>query len=104
MLPALESTEPMLFDLSKDIGETNNLAESYPEIVAELLAKLDAFKKAIAQDPENLQALFNIGVVQYHDLKDEDGAKKTWEKVAKVKPDFQLSTGQTLEQLLDKLK
>jgi tetratricopeptide (TPR) repeat protein len=65
---------------------------------------IDAFKKAIAQDPENLQALFNIGVVQYHDLKDEDGAKKTWEKVAKVKPDFQLSTGQTLEQLLEKLK
>lgn len=65
---------------------------------------IDAFEKAIVQNPKNLQALFNIGVVQYHDLEDEAGAKKTWEKVAKVKPDFQLSTGQTLEQLLKKLK
>ncbi len=65
---------------------------------------IDAFEKAIAQDSENIQALFNIGVVQYHDLEDEARAKKTWEKVAKVKPDFQLSTGQTLQQLLEKLK
>ncbi len=65
---------------------------------------IDTFEMAIAQDPENINALFNIGVVQYHDLDDEAGAKATWKKVAKVKPDFQLSTGQTLQQLLDKLK
>lgn len=65
---------------------------------------IEAFKKAVANNPDNLKALFNIGVVQYHDLDDEAGAKKTWQKVADVKPDFQLSTGQTIQQLVEKLK
>lgn len=65
---------------------------------------IEAFEKAIAQEPENLHALFNIGIVQFHDLNDEDGAKKTWEKVAAVNPDFQISTGQTIQQLIEKLK
>lgn len=64
---------------------------------------VEAFEKAVAHNPENLRALFNIGVVQYHDLDDESGAKTTWEKVAKANPDFQLSTGQTIKQLLEKL-
>jgi len=65
---------------------------------------IDAFEKAVAYDPKNYQALFNIGVVQYHDLDDEAGAKKAWKKVAEMKPDFQLSTGQSIQQLLEKLK
>lgn len=65
---------------------------------------IEAFENAIADNPDNIQALFNIGVVQFHDLDDEAGAKKTWQKVADVKPDFQLSTGQTIQQLIDKLK
>lgn len=64
---------------------------------------IKAFEKAVAENPENLRALFNIGVVQYHDLNDESGAKTAWEKVAKANPDFQLSTGQTIKQLLEKL-
>lgn len=64
---------------------------------------IEAFEKAVEHNPENYQALFNIGVVYYHDLDDEAGAKKTWEKVAEVKPDFQLSTGQTIKQILGKL-
>ncbi|MGB3209958.1 MAG: tetratricopeptide repeat protein [Desulforhopalus sp.] len=65
---------------------------------------IEAFEKATAENPDNLRALFNIGVVQYHDLDDEAGAKKTWQKVADVKPDFQLSTGQTIQQLVEQLK
>ncbi len=65
---------------------------------------IEAFKMAIADNPDNIQALFNIGIVQFHDLDDEAGAKKTWEKVAAVNPDFQLSTGQTIQQLIEKLK
>lgn len=65
---------------------------------------IKAFERAVAQNPDNLQALFNIGVVQYHDLDDEPAAATTWKKVAEIKPDFQLSTGQTIQQLLEKLK
>lgn len=64
---------------------------------------IEAFEMAVTENPENIRALFNIGVVQYHDLNDESGAKTTWEKVAKANPDFQLSTGQTITQLLEKL-
>lgn len=65
---------------------------------------IESFQKAVELNPENIQALFNIGVIQYHDLDDEAAATATWGKVAAVKPDFQLSTGQTIQQLLDKLK
>ena len=65
---------------------------------------LEAFREAIEQNPENTQALFNIGVVQYHDLADETGAIDTWKKLALAKPDFQLSTGETIKQVLEKLK
>jgi hypothetical protein len=36
---------PQLFDLSKDIGERNNLADEQPGKVAELSARLQEFKK-----------------------------------------------------------
>jgi cytochrome c-type biogenesis protein CcmH/NrfG len=65
---------------------------------------IESFQKAVELNPGNIRALFNIGVVQYHDLEDKAAATTTWEKVAAVKPDFQLSTGQTIRQLLDKLK
>ena len=35
---------PLLFDLSKDIGEQNNIAARHPEIVARLLSEMNAFK------------------------------------------------------------
>lgn len=38
-------SEIQLYNLKDDIGETNNLAKEHPEIVAELLAKLDSISK-----------------------------------------------------------
>ncbi len=35
---------PLLFDLSKDIGEQNNIATNHPEIVSKLLTEMNAFK------------------------------------------------------------
>lgn len=65
---------------------------------------IESFQKAVELDPGNIRALFNIGVVQYHDLEDAAAATATWKKVAAIKPDFQLATGQTIQQLLDTLK
>ncbi len=61
---------------------------------------VEAFRKAIALDPSNLHAQFNVGIVLFHDLDDKEGAVKAWEKVAENDPDYRLSTGQTIEQLL----
>jgi cytochrome c-type biogenesis protein CcmH/NrfG len=65
---------------------------------------IESFEKALEHNKANVQAQFNIGVVLYHDLDDEQGAIQAWEKVALLQPDFQLSTGQTIKQLLEKLK
>ncbi|MCC5939306.1 MAG: arylsulfatase [Lunatimonas sp.] len=43
------NTPVMLFDLEKDPGETENLAEKYPEIVQELSLRMD---RARVEDPE----------------------------------------------------
>lgn len=65
---------------------------------------IKAFEKAIELAPTNLHALFNVGIVLFHDLNDKEGAIKAWEKVATIEPDYQLSTGQTIKQLLANVK
>lgn len=35
---------PLLFDLSKDVGERNNIAAKHPDIVSRLLSEMNAFK------------------------------------------------------------
>jgi arylsulfatase A len=42
-----EENRRELFDLSKDVGESKNLAVEKPEVVKELAAKLDAWRKSI---------------------------------------------------------
>lgn len=37
----IDFSKPLLFDLEQDPGETNNLAEKYPEIVQKLTALAD---------------------------------------------------------------
>ncbi|TWU47980.1 sulfatase family protein [Rubripirellula reticaptiva] len=44
MLPKLESDQPLLFDLNVDIGESNNIAEQHPEIVKQLLRKMQTYE------------------------------------------------------------
>ncbi len=61
---------------------------------------IDAFEKALKIDPTNLHAQFNIGIVLWHDLGNKNGAIESWEKVAELNPDYQISTGQTIVQLL----
>ncbi|GIW78239.1 MAG: arylsulfatase [Gemmatales bacterium] len=41
-----------LFDLEKDIGETTNVAEKYPEVVQRLMAAADAMRKDLGDGPK----------------------------------------------------
>jgi arylsulfatase A-like enzyme len=41
--------EPMLFNIEKDIAETQNLAQRHPEITTELLTALENWEKQLAQ-------------------------------------------------------
>jgi len=65
---------------------------------------IDSFKKGIELDSTNVHAQFNIGIVLFHDLNDKEGAIEAWKKVASLQPDYSVSTGQTIQQLIDSLK
>ena len=52
-----------------------------------LIDKAEAnFKKANQLDPKHMQSLFNLGVVQAHDLKDPQKAIQTWNQVIAASP------------------
>lgn len=65
---------------------------------------IESFDKAAQVDSTHVQSRFNKGVVLFHDLNDKEGAIKAWKEVAKLKPDFSVSTGQTIVQLLESVK
>lgn len=65
---------------------------------------IEVFDKAAQVDPTHVQSRFNKGVVLFHDMNDKDGAIKAWQDVAKLRPDYAVSTGQTILQLLERLK
>ena len=71
---------------------------------SEPVKAIESFKKAIELDATNIQAQFNVGVVLFHDLNDKDGAIEAWGKVASMQPDYQVSTGQNILQLIENLK
>lgn len=62
-----------------------------------------SFDKAISLDPRHEQALFNKGIVLLHDLGDRDAAVQTWQELIKINPNFRTPTGQTIQELVDKL-
>lgn len=65
---------------------------------------IESFDKAAQVDPTHVQSRFNKGIVSLHDLNDKEGAIKAWKEVAKLQPDYSLSTGQNIQQLLESVK
>ena len=47
MVPALATDQPLLFDLTNDIGERHNLAKEHPDIVAKLVSKVNAYRREV---------------------------------------------------------
>lgn len=47
--PAIKHETPLLFHLTEDIGESNNVADAHPEIVTRLLKEMNLMKK-VGQD------------------------------------------------------
>jgi hypothetical protein len=43
--PATTHQQPLLFDLSRDVGEQTNLGDKHPEIVTRLQREMTAFRK-----------------------------------------------------------
>ena len=45
------SLDPMLFDLSTDVGETQNLIQDHPEIALQLLQELNSWENTLERNP-----------------------------------------------------
>ncbi|MDX9786000.1 MAG: tetratricopeptide repeat protein [Desulfobacterales bacterium] len=65
---------------------------------------LAAFNKAQALDPRHEISLFNAGVVLMHDLHQPQEAKAVWEKLIQVNPAAKTPSGQSVRELVEKIK
>jgi cytochrome c-type biogenesis protein CcmH/NrfG len=65
---------------------------------------LQSFEKALSFNQQHEIALFNLGVVQMHDLKDAKAALASWEKLVKINPEAKTPSGQLVKSLLTELK
>lgn len=87
-----------------------SLAPNTPDVFAELgdlfrrskqpAKALATFEQALATDPNHVMALVGKGIVLFHDMGDKAAAAQAWQKVADLRPNFTVSTGQTIQQLL----
>ena len=62
------------------------------------------FDRALAINPDHATARFNRGIVQLYDLKDRDGAIKTWEELVKLHPDAKAPNGQLVSEIITTVK
>ncbi|HSR36698.1 MAG TPA: tetratricopeptide repeat protein [Desulfurivibrionaceae bacterium] len=65
---------------------------------------IESFDKAIAVDPKHETARFNRGVVLLNDLKDKEGAIKSWEELVAINPLAAGPNGQPVKEILADLK
>ena len=65
---------------------------------------IECFDKAIKMDPSHLPARFNKGIVLMYDLHDPKGAIASWEEILKIDPQAKAANGQSISELVDKIK
>lgn len=65
---------------------------------------VEMFDRVIVLDPSFEQARFNKGIVLLHDLNDFDGGINAWEELVKVNPMAVTSSGETVENLIKRMK
>ena len=65
---------------------------------------LASFDRAMAVDPRHEQSRFNKGVVLMQDLGRPEEATQIWQQLAELNPDFQMPSGQRLQDVLDGMK
>jgi cytochrome c-type biogenesis protein CcmH/NrfG len=65
---------------------------------------LALFNKAQAINPKHEVSLFNAGVVLMHDLKQPEAAKAVWEKLVQLNPSAKTPSGESVKDLIQKMK
>jgi len=65
---------------------------------------LALFQKAQAINPKHEVSLFNSGVVLMHDLNQPEAAKAAWEKLIQLNPTAKTPSGESVKDLIQKMK
>lgn len=65
---------------------------------------IESFDKALAVDPKHETARFNKGVMLLYDLKDKEGAIKSWEELVAINPLAAGPNGQPVKEILAEVK
>ncbi|MBI5593733.1 MAG: tetratricopeptide repeat protein [Deltaproteobacteria bacterium] len=84
-------------DVWTDMGVMYRLSDQPREAIR-------AFDKAAEIDPMHEISRINKGIVLLHDLKDSQGAIRAWEAVLVINPLATLSSGQSVDEMLNALK
>lgn len=65
---------------------------------------IEMFDRAIREDPTHLPSRYNKGIVLMYDLGDQQGAIASWEEILKIDPQAKAGTGESIRDMIDKLK
>jgi cytochrome c-type biogenesis protein CcmH/NrfG len=84
-------------DVLTDQGVMYRKAGKYDKAV-------QCFDKAVSINPKHEIARFNKGIVLMHDLNDPKGAVKAWEELLAVNPLAMAPNGQSIDEMLKKMK
>ncbi|MCX5883168.1 MAG: tetratricopeptide repeat protein [Deltaproteobacteria bacterium] len=84
-------------DVLTDQGVMYRKAGKYDKAV-------QCFDKAVAVNPKHEIARFNKGIVLMHDLNNPQGAIKAWEELLAVNPLAMAPNGQSIDEMLKKMK
>ncbi len=85
-------------------GNTNVLVDSgvmYREL-RQFDKALELFKKALAINPKHEFALFNSGIVLYHDLNRKEEALELWRTLVEINPNAKAPSGELVSDIVKK--
>ena len=72
--------------------------------IEEYRRAIDAFERAVVEDPSHQMSRFNRGIVLFYDLDDRIGAFQSWDELVKLNPNFRTPNGQTIVQMMNGLR
>lgn len=65
---------------------------------------IEMFDRAKQENPAHLPSRYNKGIVLMYDLNDPQGAIASWEEMLKIDPEAKAGTGESIRDMIDKLK
>lgn len=84
-------------DVLTDMGVMYRKSGKYDKAV-------QSFDKAVGVDPKHEIARFNKGIVLMHDLNNPQGAIQAWEELLTINPLAMAPNGQSIDEMLNKMK